>query len=93
MPQSRHSSQHRQLPSSFAPAITSDNLPQRSSLSQFRLRSASQPQCLFFRAMKQNSGVTSFFKAATALAIVGLGVYVEFNTATRIIIWLAARSR
>ncbi len=48
---------------------------------------------LVFRAMKQNSGVTAFFKAATALAIVGLGVYVEFNTATRIIIWLAARSR
>ena len=45
---------------------------------------------LVFRRMKENSGITQFLKAVSALAIVGASIYAELAVATEVIAWLAA---
>jgi hypothetical protein len=46
---------------------------------------------VLYRRMSRDSGITGFLRAAIALAIVGVSVYVELFAAQEIVAWLASR--
>jgi len=46
---------------------------------------------LVYRSMRRDQGITEFIKAVIALAIVGVGVYVELFAAMEIVAWMASR--
>jgi len=48
---------------------------------------------LVYRELRRRSDITTFLKAVIAIAIVTIGVYVEFAVAMDLIAWLARRGR